>query len=124
MARPASYSLTLYRGDSFRVQFRLWADAEKTQSVDLTGVTAAAEIRGAPRSVPLLPLTCTITDNVIDVSLTAAQTIDAPAAAYWDLQLTYPSGDIQTIVAGGVSTRSDITGSSAPGARHQLSHVG
>ena len=121
MALPAAYSLTLYRGDSFRVQFRLWADAAKTEAVDLTGATAAAEIRAAPQSLPLVALACAITDNVIEVSLTAGQSIDVPRAAYWDLQLTYASGEVQTIVAGGVSVREHITGSTV--GLHEVAHA-
>lgn len=122
MSLPAAYSLALYRGDSFRTQFRLWADAQKTQPVDLSDVIAAAELRAAPKSALLLALACVITGNVIDVSLTAAESATLPAVAYWDLQLTYPSGDVQTIVAGGVSVRADITASLLPGAR-EVAHV-
>lgn len=110
---PATYALSLYRGDTCRVRFVLWEDEAKTQPVDLTGVTAAAEIRPAPRAQAVVTFACAIDGNAIDCVLSAAQTATAPTAAYWDLQLTYPSGDVQTIVAGGVSTRGDITGSAA-----------
>ena len=88
---------------------------------DLSGVIAAAELRAAPKSALLLALACVITGNVIDVSLTAAESSTLPAVAYWDLQLTYSSGAVQTIVAGGVSVRADITGP-FPGAR-EVAHA-
>lgn len=122
MSLPVAYALLLYRGDSFRVQFRLWADAQKTQPCDLTGATAAAEIRGAPGLLPLVTLTCAITGHVIDVSLAAAETTLVPATAYWDLQLTYASGEVQTVVAGGVRLRADITGSTL-GRTREVAHV-
>ncbi len=34
-------------------------------------------------------------------------------AGKWDLQLTYPSGDVQTVVKGSVSLTADVTGASA-----------
>lgn len=108
MTLPGHYSLELYRGDSFRRQFALTADG---QPVDLTGATAAAEIRSAPKSLPLYAFTCTIVDNVITIAMTAAETSALPAHAYWDLQVTYASGEVQTFVAGGISVRGDITGS-------------
>lgn len=109
MSVPVKYSLEMYRGDSFRMQFRLWADAAKTEPVDLTGATAAAQIRPAPAADPAASLLCVITDNVIDVSLPASETVLLPGGAYWDLQVTYASGDVQTLVSGGVAVRGEIT---------------
>ena len=121
MALPATYSLALYRGDSFRMQFRLWADAAKTQPVDLTGATVAAEIRGAPSSLPWHAFSCSIASNIIDIAMTADQTAGLPANAYWDLQVAYASGDVQTIVMGGVSVRGNITSSTI--GTQELAHV-
>jgi len=116
MPLPAMFPFSLWRGDSWRAQFRLWSDAQKTVPVDLTGVSAAAALRTSPSrssSASRVPLTCSISTNVIDVSLSVAQSqaLNAPTAAEWDLQLTYPSGDVQTIVAGPVDIRADVVGS-------------
>lgn len=108
------YPLALYRGDSYAWQFRLWQDAAKTIPVDLTGVTAAAEIRAASGVQPAAALACAINANAIDVVLTAAACRVLPTPAQWDLQLTYGSGAVKTIVAGPVSVSADITGSAAP----------
>jgi hypothetical protein len=118
---PVYYSVELYRGDSFRMQVRLWADAGKTQPVDLTGASVAAEIRPAPGAIPAASFTCAITANVIDVSLSAADSLNVPQSAYWDLQITYASGDVQTVIAGGVSVRGEITQPAA--ARRVVAHV-
>lgn len=109
MAVPAYFSLEFYRGDDFRKQFRLWADKKKTIPADLTGAEASADIRAAPMALPAASLECVITGNVIDVSLPGPDTILVPKNGYWDLQITYASGEIRTVVAGGVSVRPGIT---------------
>jgi hypothetical protein len=111
MALPKAYDLELYRGDSFAAQITLWADPAKTEPADLTGAVAAAEIRKGHATTPAIALVCVITDNVIDVSLTAADSLDVPALGYWDLQITYLSGGVQTILRGDVHVTGDITGS-------------
>ena len=101
-----TYALWPYRGDTGRWRFVLWADADKTTAVDLTGVTVAAEIRA-----PVTPLTCTVTlPNTIDVVLAASASAALPASASWDLQLTWPSGDVTTVVGGAVQAQGEVTG--------------
>jgi len=121
MSLPAQYALVVYRGDSARWQFRLWADAGKTQPVDLTGVVAASEIRRNLGSAPVVTLTCSIASNVITVSLASLSSQALPAVAYWDLQLTYASGDVQTVVTGTVHVSGDVTASTA--AHTEATHV-
>jgi hypothetical protein len=109
-----TYPLVLYRGDTYRRQFTVWADAAQTTAVDLTDVLVAAEIRAGTGTTPVYALALTVTlPNVIDLEISAAQSAQLPAAATWDLQLTYPSTDVQTIVKGGVSVQGDVTGSLA-----------
>jgi hypothetical protein len=107
-----SYPLGIYRGDSYRWRFVLWADTARTVAIDLTSVTVGAEIRVSTGSTPIYPIAIAVTlPNTIDLSLSAAASAQVPAAAIWDLQLTYPSGDVQTIVSGAVSVRGDVTNS-------------
>lgn len=108
---PADYNLTLYRGDTGRWQFKLWSDNAKTQPIDLAGVAADATIRDKPTfGSYATALDCTITaPNIIDMVLTAEQSRDLPAKGVWDLQLTYPSGDIVTPLKGTVVVTQDIT---------------
>lgn len=114
MSLPAPYPLELYRGDTARWQFKLWADAYKTDPVDLTGVTVKAEIREAPGGADITELSCSVTTpNIIDMQLSAADAHDLPAAGAWDLQLTWPGGDIQTVLAGKVTVTADVTDSDA-----------
>ena len=111
---PATHDLTLYRGDTARWQFRLWSDAAKTVPVDLTGVTVDAMIRDKTSGGNFFAtLDCTVTQpNLIDMVLTSTAAADlAIKAGVWDLQLTYPSGDIITVLRGAVAVTEDVTNS-------------
>jgi hypothetical protein len=104
-----TYNLAIYHGDSYRRRFVLWADAARTVPYDLTGVTVAAWIDLCGR---IHVLALTVTDNEIDLEVTAAQSQALEiASGKWDLQLTYTtSGEVRTIVAGAVQVRLDVTG--------------
>jgi hypothetical protein len=112
---PSNYALTLYRGDSYRWQFRLWSDTAKTQPVDLTNVVTKAEIRTRPGGKLLVALASSVAlPNKIDVVLSAAASAALPAdGGYWDMQLNYSGGDVLTVISGHVWVGSDVTGSYA-----------
>ena len=117
--RTACVPLVLYRGDTYRVDVLLWADSEKTQPIDLTGATAAAEVRYAPGDPAILTLSCAIaTPNTIHIELWPEAWADFDwftlMDAKWDLQLTWPTGDVTTIIAGPVHIRADVTDSVPP----------
>jgi hypothetical protein len=100
----------LYRGDTYRWQFRLWLDTASTQPADLTGATAVSQIRDKPGGTLIAALTCVITlPNLIDATLSAADSAKLPSSGAWDLQVTYASGDVATVLAGPVNTTSDVT---------------
>ena len=85
-----TYTLDPYRGDTFRKQFRLWADKARTVPVDLTGVTVAAEIRQCAGGTVIATIACVVTlPQLIDISLAPSATAQLPTTASWDLQLTY-----------------------------------
>jgi hypothetical protein len=108
---PGVYNLDIYRGDTKRMQFVLWSDAARTVPTDLTGATASATIRDKALSGAYeLALDCTITlPNLINTTLTADQSRTLPAVGVWDLQLSYPSGDIYTPLRGAVIVTQDVT---------------
>ena len=109
---PAKYSLTLYRGDTFRLAFRLWKDTDKTDPVDLTDIDVKAEIRDKPGGSKITPIAITIElPNLIEMELTSIVTGTLPSSGTWDLQLTYASGDVLTILAGSVGVAADVTDS-------------
>jgi hypothetical protein len=104
-------SLPFYRGDTARWQVRIFQPGG-TLPLDLTGVIVKAEIRQNSGTTPITPVVCVVTlPNTIDCSLAPAATQALPASAKWDLQLTYPSGDVQTVVKGSVSVTGDVTDS-------------
>lgn len=112
MALPALFPLALYRGDTYRYEFRLWQDAAKTLPVDLTGAVAKAEIRNQPSGALVVAFTCTVTlPNTVAVVLAAEASRLVPPQGVWDLQLTYLNGDVSTILAGPVTLRPDVTDS-------------
>jgi hypothetical protein len=83
--------------------------------VDLTGAQAKAQIRERPGGKQITDLACTITlPNIIDLVLAAEDSHDLPAKGAWDLQLTYPSGDVRTPLAGPVTVTTDVTDSTEP----------
>jgi hypothetical protein len=101
---PAGYNLNIYRGDTNRWQIKLWADKDKTQRADLTGVTAEATLRDKARGNFALPLDCIFTGvNIIEMVLTLGQNRNLPTRGVWDLKLTYPSGDVATVLIGSYS---------------------
>lgn len=110
---PQSMALAIYRGDCYSRSFTFWTDEAGTVPYDLTGATAQAEIRAKPGSPVLATLDCTVTQpNTVDIDLDAVQSAALPTGkAAWDLQLTYPDGCVQTVVAGSVNVTADITDS-------------
>jgi hypothetical protein len=116
---PGTYPLSLYRGDSYTWQFRLWSDPAHTQPVDLTGATVKAEVRYTPGGTAILALDCTITaPNIIGMHLPADAwdgfVMTKTGTAAWDLQVSFPGGDVITYLAGPVTLTADITDSVAP----------
>jgi len=111
---PTTFALDLYRGDTYRWQFALWTDVAHTDPIDLTDVTPKAEIREKPAGSNITLLECSVTaPNIIDVELSSVACAALPAKGAWDLQLTYPSGDVATIVAGAVTVTTDVTDSTS-----------
>ena len=118
MTLPATKSLDLYRGDTYPLAARLWSDPEMTAPVDLSDVVPHAQLRTDPSVTPgpvpeelILEMTCVVElPNVIHVTIDASSwPAWAPAAARWDLELTYPSGAVRTILAGRVRIIQDVT---------------
>ncbi len=113
---PQDLNLELYRGDTKRWQFTVFTDQANTIPADLSGVEATATIRDKATGGALeLDLPCTITPpNIIDMVLSADDARTLPAKGVWDLQLTYPSGDVMSIIKGTVATTQDVTYPAAP----------
>jgi len=108
--QPAQLPLDLYRGDSQRLQVKLWQG--ENDPYDLTGVTAKSEIRDRPAGTFITEMACVITlPNIIDLYLSKEDSHKLPSKGVWDLQLTYASGDRKTPLAGPVTVTPDVTDS-------------
>lgn len=111
--QPANLPLEIYRGDSQRMQIKLYAPG--MVPLDLTDVVAKSQIRDRPAGDTIVELICTITlPNIIDLELTAADSQNLPVSGVWDLQLTFPAGEVKTPLAGQVSVVPDVTDSTPP----------
>jgi len=109
MATPGNYVLSIYRGDTHRWRFVLWADAGKTQQSDLTGAVVEAQIQ--MMGSPVINLGCTVTlPNVVDALLSAPDSKKLSSGrGLWDMQVTLPSGDVTTVLRGDVMITADVT---------------
>lgn len=108
---PATHALDLYRGDTWRQRFIV-------SDRDLTGVTMQAQIRDRIDGTVQTEITLALTlPNIIDAYLPASTTGTFTSSGVWDLQLTWPNGDIQTILAGPVKLKLDVTKPSAVAVR-------
>lgn len=111
--QPANLPLDLYRGDSFALSVTLLD--QNNLPIDLTGVVAKSEIRDRPAGLLIVAFTCTITlPNIINLNLISEDSQELPPNAVWDLQLTYASGDVKTVLAGQVTVTADVTDSTPP----------
>jgi len=110
--QPAKLDLDLYRGDSWRMRVKLYAQG--MVPLDLTDVTAKSEIRNKPLGDTIIPLDCVITlPNVVELTLSTVNSFKlTTSCSVWDLQLTFlSSNEIKTPLAGQVSVTPDVTDS-------------
>jgi len=114
MSLPASKDFTHYRGDTFRVRMRL-KDASDAY-IDLTGYTFLCELRTDPGDAVAETFVVSLltqsgpTLGGVELLLTAAETKAlAPANYKWDLEVTFPGGDVQTPIGGKWVLSADVS---------------
>ena len=105
---PGSYTLDLYRGDTWRMRFVF--KAGDGTDLDRTGPTMQAQIRDRIDGPVRAEIELTLTPpNIVDAYLSAAVTSTFSVPGVWDLQFTKPNSDIQTVLAGPVKLKLDVT---------------
>lgn len=106
---PTNVDIVLWRGDYFKttVQFT----NPDTTPMDLTGYTAQASFRTSfGTGTPAATLQCTISSNVVTIELLSVDSEALTAGPYiWDFQLTDPSGNVRTYLAGDVTVYDEVT---------------
>lgn len=119
MPKPKSYNITFVQGDTYNLRLR-FKDAN-SDPVDITGWEFKAQVRANyDAELALAEFTYVIDDQVtntgyVDLTLSDIQTTPLPVAVmpdpsgYWDLEITYPSGDVLTVMAGKVTVKAQVT---------------
>lgn len=114
---PGSKNLSIYKGDTFPFTIRIQGldeDGESTGYLNLTGCVPLAQIRATPTSDVLVSFTCSIPTQTgadlgrVNLRLESEDT-DELVSGVWDLQLTWPNGDVFTYLAGKVTVTGDVS---------------
>jgi hypothetical protein len=107
---PAEVQLNAYRGDSRSWVFRLWQDEAKTIPYNLAQLSeAAAQVRRAPDNYKAVSFRVQVVQpNYVFCHLDAATAAICPSG-WWDLQLTFPGGRVQTVIRGPIKIEPDVT---------------
>lgn len=104
--------LTIKRGDDFRAVVTL---TQNSQPFDLTGYTAAAQIR--PNTASNASLTAEFiatiespeTDGVVTLELAHDVTSTLTINGVWDMEITDGDGWVTTVVGGAIIVSPDVT---------------
>lgn len=107
---PPTVDISIYRNDTEIKTVRV-KNRTTRQLEDLTGVTALMQLRSTPDSATILyTFTTTIANNEITISIPQANwaTITWTTGVY-DLQLTYPSGVVETLFRGTLTVEKDVS---------------
>jgi hypothetical protein len=107
-AWPNTVDVDIYQGDDFSMT--LTVTNPDGSAANLTGATAAAQIRSAPASTDIAAtFTTTIASNVVTLTLTHTAATALSGNYVWDCQLTYSGGTVNTIAAGRVRVAAEVT---------------
>lgn len=118
MTIPATYSITIYQGDSYSLLLRIKARDENgvMQYQDLTSTTPKAQIRlTAASNTVLAEFDADVTDQValrggvlLVLSPTQTAALTDPVMV-WDCEVTYPDATKKTFLAGPVNLIKQVT---------------
>jgi hypothetical protein len=114
------------QGDTFRYAFRVRdrnLDGTPGDPVDLTGVTVRSQMRATPQdAVAVIDFDAAVAvDQVASKGVVLlegipadTELVDVPEGSltkeyYWDVQLTYPDGRVQTYIDSTIIVHADVT---------------
>lgn len=104
---PNNVDLVFWRGDY--QEFYVDVTNQDGSPVDLTGMTAQAVIKQSYNAPTSYNFTTTITGNRVRLYLSSTASKTIPAGEYiWNFQLTNPSGDVRTYLAGDVTVHAEV----------------
>lgn len=105
------YDLTIYRGDSFQKRFQL-RDSEGALQ-NLTGFSIVSHLRSRATAQGFVSLNASIIvaeEGLWSLSLTPSDSSNIPfASGVYDVEVTYPSGAVKTILFGHVLIKPEVT---------------
>lgn len=110
--RPAQYNIKIWRNDTWSQVFAILAD---TTPVNLSGSTILVQVRPTPSSTSVL-LTLSTANSTISIGgantnqITLNKIVDVAAGSYvYDMNVTFPSGEVKTYIWGNFIVQEDIT---------------
>lgn len=105
---PGQYSASLYVGDSWGIVVK--PISSSGAALDLTGWTAAAQVRTKPDSTEILvSMAVVVGTNTISVSMSPDDTALLSGAVAWDLETVNATGIVRTLLAGTLTMVGDVT---------------
>jgi len=110
--RPAQYNVKIWRNDTWSQTFAILADETP---VDLSGCTILIQVRPTPSSetiaLELSSENSSIGIGGIDSNqITLNKIVDVAAGSYvYDMNVTFPSGEVKTYLWGNFIVSEDIT---------------
>lgn len=112
MAAPEKVSMTVYAGSRYRHAITITDDAV---AVDLTGYTAAMQVRASVDAAAVL-FECDTDDYLHINGAIVALDIPASVSSAWlwaigkyDLEITSPAGDTYRVIEGTIKVKPEIT---------------
>jgi hypothetical protein len=110
--RPAQYNVKIWRNDTWSQTFAILADVTP---VDLSGSTILIQVRPTPTSASV-ELTLSTANSSISIGgvsrnqITLNKKVEVAAGSYvYDMNVTFPSGEVKTYIWGNFIVQEDIT---------------
>jgi hypothetical protein len=121
---PDVVDLSFVAGDTFRIRIRV-VDPDTANALPLTEYEFQAQVAKLSDRVAVADFVTTpdpdFPNEAVILSLSPTETATLPAQGdgsefkgIWDLEVTFPNGDIRTVAKGDVLCVIDVTNSGAP----------